>query len=102
MKTYVQSLSTSCVFDAFMAANLPISNGMLYGITDWEVARLLKEYGYTVYTPEHSPILFPDNIPFFIATITDERRSHLEYHVCKDENFIKEYPQEKISFIAIK
>jgi hypothetical protein len=99
MMIYQNTTNTSCVYDAFQQAGLPVNDEMLYGMTMGEVSRLLRKYGYKVYKKGHT-VVIPDCTPFFVIRTPKNGQAHAEYHL--NTVGVTEYPPETICAIALK
>lgn len=80
MKDYMITNKTSCVYDAFKAAGIPVTDSMLKGgIKAKEIIKTLVENGYRVFTD--GDVAVPDEMPLFIMMQKPTSSvGHLEYH----------------------
>lgn len=99
MMIYRNTTSTSCVYDAFQQAGLPVTGEMMSGVTAKQVFFLLRSYGYTVYRKGHT-VVIPDYTPFFVIRTPKNGQAHAEYHL--NTVGVTEYPPETICAIAFK
>ena len=95
---YKNRSNTSCTYDAFERAGLPVNDKMLNGITADETIALLEQNGYKVF--RNCEIEIPEDEGFFIFRDWGKDFSHLEYHINFDG--VSEYQPESIGAVAIK
>ena len=97
---YKNRSNTSCVYDAFEQAGLPVNEEMLRGVRADETFALLKKNGYKVFK-KGATVTPPSGDGFFVIRVSaDEKSAHAEYHIGAED--VLNYPPESICAIAMK
>ena len=96
---YSNRSNTSCVYDAFEQAGLPVSDDMQNGVTARRMFQLLEKYGYKIYK-KGTNVNLPIDKGFFVIRTPINESAHAEYHIGFED--VINYPPETICAIAIK
>ena len=97
-QTYKNTTPTSCVYDAFIRAGLPVEERMMHGITTGEVIEKLESAGWTLlYKGSHT---IPGNKSIIVIRDWKSGYSHTEYHETAET--IMDYDGNSIGAIAYK
>ena len=99
MMNYKNRSLTSCVYDAFEQAGLPVSEEMLYGVRIGKTFSLLEQNGYKVFR-NGAKVELPSDEGFFVFRTPVNECAHAEYHVSIEG--VTEYPSESVCAIAVK
>ena len=99
MMNYSNRSNTSCVYDAFEQAGLPVSDEMLRGVRADKTFNLLKQNGYKVFR-KGANVTLPSDEGFFVFRTPINGYAHAEYHVSIEG--VTEYPSESVCAIAVK
>jgi hypothetical protein len=98
MQTYKNTTPTSCVYDAFIRAGLPVEERMMHGIKSYEVVELLEANGWIVlYKGQH---FVPSDKPVIVLRDWKKDFSHTEFH--ESCSTIMDYDPASIGAIAYK
>jgi hypothetical protein len=103
MKNYKNRSNTSCVYDAFEAAGLPVEDYMLQGVLAEDVISLLERNGYRVYRTGSYVTSEQLSNGFFILWDTansGKTVGHIEWHT--NTHTILSMSSKDIGAIAIK
>lgn len=99
MMDYKNRSCTSCVYDAFERAGLPVSDEMLRGVRVDKTFLLLEQNGYKVFR-KGAKVTLPNDKGFFVFRTPINECGHAEYHISVEG--VTEYPPESVCAIATR
>lgn len=97
MQTYKNTTPTSCVWDAFKMAGIPVEDWMLYGVRTDKIVEILLSHGWSVHIK--GATVSPKK-PFIVMRDWKKEYAHLEYH--ESIHTVLDYPSDSIGAVFTK